>query len=67
MNLAQEEVKAMKARVRNRNWQAPAVRICCFLMLVLAEWVVLGTTLEAAESPLKTAPEFRRVSPNAGR
>ena len=57
MNLAQEEVKAMKARVRNRNWQAPAVRICCFLMLVLAEWVVLGTTLEAAESPLKTAPE----------
>ena len=46
-----------KTHVHNRIWEAAAVRVCCLLMLMLAEWAVLGTTLEAAESPVKTATD----------
>ena len=38
-------------------WEAAAVRVCCVLMLMLAEWAVLGTTLEAAENPIQTATD----------
>ena len=47
----------MKTRVHDRIWEAAAVRVCCVLMLMLAEWAVLGTTLEASESPFKTATD----------
>ena len=46
-----------KTHVHGRIWKAAAVRVCCLLMLMLTEWAVLGTTLEAAESPVKTATD----------
>jgi polysaccharide export outer membrane protein len=46
-----------KKHVHGRMWKAAAVRVCCLLVLMLAEWAVLGTTLEAAESPVKTAAD----------
>ena len=56
-----------KTHVHNCIWETAAVRVCCVLMLMLAEWAVLGTTLEAAESPIQTATDFGCVSPNARR
>src|SRR5262245_25972629 len=46
-----------KTQVHDRIWEAAAVRVCFLLMLVLADWTVLGTTLEASESPFNTATD----------
>ena len=46
-----------KTHVHNCIWETAAVRVCCVLMLMLAEWALLGTTLEAAENTIQIATD----------
>jgi polysaccharide export outer membrane protein len=52
-----------KTHVHGRIWKAAAVRVCCLLVLMLAEWAVLGTTLEAAENPVNDDSGVYRLMP----